>query len=60
MEWRSVRLRVVDDQPVADADQGEAGEDGFEEEARGRSAGDIAASIATNRYAQMSPTATAP
>jgi hypothetical protein len=50
----------VDDQPVADADQGEAGEDGFEHDAHGLSAGHIAASIATNHYGQRSPTATAP
>jgi hypothetical protein len=55
-----VALIVVDDQPVADADQGEAGEDGFEDETHWRSAGHIAASIATNQYGQRSPTATAP
>jgi hypothetical protein len=38
------------DDPDPSADQGEAGEDGFEHEAHGRPASHIAASIATNQY----------
>jgi hypothetical protein len=59
MEGRGIAAAFVDE-PVADADQGEAGEDGFEDEAHWRSAGHIAASIAANQRGQRSPTATAP